>query len=134
MTPFFFFSLVRNQKDLEWLHLNENQIKTFDGELPINNNKLILLNVTNNMLDHLPPELNYITSLRYFYCARNRLTGLNNTLSNLKNLIWLELTGNRIQEVCVQSTIYVNRPFIDSKCNIFHSWRITSSKTRPKLK
>lgn len=91
--------MVRNQKDLEWLYLDDNRIKILDGELPIDNNKLIVLNVSKNMLVHLPPELNCLKSLRYFYCTNNRLTGLNRTLSNSKKLIWLELTGNMIQEV-----------------------------------
>lgn len=51
------------------------------------------------MLAHLPPELNCLKALRYFYCTCNHLTGLNRTLSKSNKLVWLELTGNRIQEV-----------------------------------
>lgn len=91
--------LIRNQRDLEWLYLEDNRIKTLDGELPIDNNKLMVLNVSNNSLVHLPPELDCLVALRYFYCTSNQLTSLNKTLSNLKKLVWLELTGNRIQEV-----------------------------------
>ncbi|VVC39428.1 Hypothetical protein CINCED_3A020042 [Cinara cedri] len=90
---------LRNQKDLEWLFLDDNRIKTLDGELPIDNDKLIVLNVSNNALGHLPPELNCLKALRYFYCTFNQLTGLNKTLSKSKKLVWLELTGNRIQEL-----------------------------------
>lgn len=79
--------------------MEDNRIKTLDGELPIDNDKLILLNVSNNRLSHLPPELDCLKALRYFYCINNQLTGLNKTLSNSRKLVWLELTGNKIQEV-----------------------------------
>lgn len=99
--------MIRNQKDLEWLYLDDNRIKTLDGELPIDNNKLIVLNVSSNMLVNLPPELNCLKALRYFYCTFNQLTGLNKTLSKSNKLVWLELTGNKIQEVRVQGTDHV---------------------------
>lgn len=90
--------MVRNQKDLEWLYLEDNRIKTLDGELPIDNDKLILLNVSNNSLIHLPPEFDSLIALRYLNCSSNQITSLNRTLSNSRKLVWLELTGNRIQE------------------------------------
>lgn len=96
---------VRNQKELEWLYLSNNRIKNLDGELPIDNDRLIVLDVSKNRLTHLPPELNCLKALRYFYCTFNQLTGLNKTLSKSKKLVWLELTGNKIQEVCVCSLL-----------------------------
>ncbi|XP_050537714.1 protein artichoke-like [Daktulosphaira vitifoliae] len=90
---------LRNQKDLEWLWLENNRIKSLDGELPEDNDSLISLTVSNNMLDHLPPEMNSLKALRYFYCAGNQLTTLNNTLSRSKKLVWLDLTGNKIEEL-----------------------------------
>lgn len=94
---------VRNQKELEWLYLSNNRIKNLDGELPIDNNRLLVLDVSKNRLTHLPPELNCLRALRYFYCSFNQLTGLNKTLSKSKKLVWLDFTGNKIQEVCVWS-------------------------------
>ncbi|XP_026823386.1 leucine-rich repeat-containing G-protein coupled receptor 4-like [Rhopalosiphum maidis] len=90
---------LRNQKELEWLYLSNNRIKNLDGELPIDNDKLIVLDVSKNRLTHLPPELNCLKALRYFYCTYNQLTGLNKTLSKSRKLVWLELTGNKIQEL-----------------------------------
>ncbi|XP_001949578.1 leucine-rich repeats and immunoglobulin-like domains protein 1 [Acyrthosiphon pisum] len=90
---------LRNQKELEWLYLSNNRLKNLDGELPIDNDRLIVLDVSKNRLTHLPPELNCLKALRYFYCSFNQLTGLNKTLSKSKKLVWLELTGNKIQEL-----------------------------------
>lgn len=105
----YFHLLVRNQKDLEWLYLNNNRIKSLDGELPIDNDKLVFLNVSTNMLDHLPPDLTSLKALRFFYCASNQLTSLNKTLSKSNKLVWLELSGNRIQEVKTQNTDYIGK-------------------------
>lgn len=90
---------IRNQKELEWLYMSSNRITNLDGELPIDNDKLMVLDVSKNRLTHLPPELNSLRALRYFYCTYNQLTGLNKTVSKSKKLVWLELTGNKIQEV-----------------------------------
>ncbi|XP_076303588.1 uncharacterized protein LOC143221868 [Lasioglossum baleicum] len=57
------------------------------------------LNLSNNLLRHVPNDINRLTELQYLNLARNELSSLPNDISSLKKLRRLDLTDNKIQDI-----------------------------------
>lgn len=61
------------------------------GQLP-----LVDLNVSNNQLTAIPPDIGQLNSLRYADFSHNQLTDVPDQVTQLQNLKWLNLAANPI--------------------------------------
>ena len=93
-------SSIGNMKNLQQLHIYNNKIK---GMIPASFTRLSnLYNADlgfNKLSGRIPDSFNAaggLVSLTFLYLGNNRITGLPDNLSNLKNLQWVDLGNNPI--------------------------------------
>ena len=82
-----------------------NSIYPCPGMCPRNLNDLSslkLLNLSQNALDDLPPDLFDGLKLKVIDLSRNKLRTLNATLFELESLTSLDLRGNRLTDATLQ--------------------------------
>lgn len=90
---------LRDLNQLEWLFLNENELTSLDGELPIVGRNLRMIHVSNNKLTHLPPEFRHFHRLNALYLHNNRIRSLDGRLQKARQLERLTLYCNELQEL-----------------------------------
>ncbi|XP_063235171.1 protein artichoke [Bacillus rossius redtenbacheri] len=91
---------LRELSSLEWLFINENQLRSLDGQLPAGEAAgLKLLHAANNQLQRLPPELRGLARLESLFVHCNELGELGGALQRLRALKRLHLHSNAIAEL-----------------------------------
>ncbi len=86
------------KKELTELDLRNNQLRELPPEIG-QLTSLTELDLRNNQLSELPPEIGQLTSLAELSLNNNQLRVLPPEITQLNNLIWLYLYGNKLREL-----------------------------------
>lgn len=97
----FLFLFFRNITKLEWVDLSKNYLSSLEGELPdaTINSRLLYLDTSCNNLTSLPKSFVNFLRLDRFMASSNKISSLNNIISNKRKLVEIDLAKNRISQV-----------------------------------
>ncbi|UMM31423.1 hypothetical protein L5515_012902 [Caenorhabditis briggsae] len=84
------------------ISIQDNSMKKFPKKLVIKFPTTTILNMANNEITELPEEISSWTSLKGLNAAKNSMTKFPEAILPLKNLIYLDLNGNDINEIEVE--------------------------------
>uniref|UniRef100_A0A5F8GRB1 Leucine rich repeat containing 69 n=1 Tax=Monodelphis domestica TaxID=13616 RepID=A0A5F8GRB1_MONDO len=90
---------LRTLNNLETLYLSGNLIKSFSSIPCAGLVNLNFLNMNNNLLLKLPPEINRLKNLKYLSLNHNRLIGIPKELCSLTFLYEIQLNYNQIVSI-----------------------------------
>ncbi|XP_050073867.1 insulin-like growth factor-binding protein complex acid labile subunit [Anopheles maculipalpis] len=90
---------IRHLDELKLLFINENNLTTLAGELPLGSPNLIMITAQNNQLEQLPAELRYLKNLDNLCVPGNRLRSLDGLLARATHLTKLLAQDNQISEL-----------------------------------
>lgn len=85
---------------LKQLTISESSITSVQSYIfkPLVN--LVKLNLSNNLLEELPPGLDQLVNVKYINFSDNYLTSLKNLPTNLTQLITLNFNNNKLEDLC----------------------------------
>ncbi|XP_008486035.2 biglycan-like [Diaphorina citri] len=89
---------LRGLTDLNWLFLNNNRLKSLEGQLGTLS-KLQLLVIEQNQLEALPSDIQLFSQLGSLYANNNRITSLDGLLRGLTKLQVFNMDFNQITMV-----------------------------------
>ncbi|XP_052896524.1 protein slit [Anopheles moucheti] len=90
---------IRHLDELKLLLINENNLTTLDGELPLGSPNLIMITAQHNQLEQLPAELRFLKNLDNLCVPGNRLRSLDGLLARATHLTKLLAQDNQISEL-----------------------------------
>uniref|UniRef100_A0A1S4GRF6 Uncharacterized protein n=1 Tax=Anopheles gambiae TaxID=7165 RepID=A0A1S4GRF6_ANOGA len=90
---------IRHLDELKLLFINENNLTTLDGELPLGSPNLMMITAQNNQLEQLPGELRFLKNLDNLCVPGNRLRSLDGLLARATHLTKLLAQDNQISEL-----------------------------------
>lgn len=90
---------IRHLDELKWLFINENNLTTLAGELPLGSPNLVMITAQNNQLEQLPAELRFLKNLDNLCVPGNRLRSLDGLLARATHLTKLLAQDNQISEL-----------------------------------
>uniref|UniRef100_A0A182WKP0 Leucine-rich transmembrane protein n=1 Tax=Anopheles minimus TaxID=112268 RepID=A0A182WKP0_9DIPT len=90
---------IRHLDELKLLFINENNLTTLTGELPLGSPNLIMITAQNNQLEQLPTELRFLKNLDNLCVPGNRLRSLDGLLARATHLTKLLAQDNQISEL-----------------------------------
>eukprot|EP01132_Coremiostelium_polycephalum_P000699 gene699-862_t len=93
----------RRLGDLRELYLDHNCINNLSGNIFKELKTLVLLDLSNNQLSSLPPEISELKELRYFNLAHNNMTLLPNEIGQLTKLVHFDISFNFIESINVDA-------------------------------
>ncbi len=79
--------------------------------------KIILIDISENKLRQLPPEIGRFTNLEHLYLANNQLTSLPPEIGQLKKLKTLVLSGNQLNQLPPEIGQLTNLETLDLQSN-----------------
>lgn len=91
-------------QDNKWTHLRqltvtESSIQSIQRRVFLPMVNLVKLNLSNNLLEDVPPGLDLLVNVKYVNLADNYIASLANLPSNLLHLIALNLNNNKIEDI-----------------------------------
>uniref|UniRef100_A0A182NIL7 Uncharacterized protein n=1 Tax=Anopheles dirus TaxID=7168 RepID=A0A182NIL7_9DIPT len=90
---------IRHLDELKLLFINENNLTSLAGELPLGSPNLIMITAQHNQLEQLPAELRYLKNLDNLCVPGNRLRSLDGLLARATHLTKLLAQDNQIAEL-----------------------------------
>uniref|UniRef100_A0A182LUI1 Leucine-rich transmembrane protein n=1 Tax=Anopheles culicifacies TaxID=139723 RepID=A0A182LUI1_9DIPT len=90
---------IRHLDELKLLFINENNLTTLAGELPLGSPNLIMITAQNNQLEELPTELRFLKNLDNLCVPGNKLRSLDGLLARATHLTKLLAQDNQISEL-----------------------------------
>lgn len=96
---------LTNLSDINWLFINNNELKTLENELPINAPKLNMIHAAFNKIEQMPQQLKTYPMLESLFLQYNKIKRLDGSLSKSKKLQRVVLEHNNINSVSKQLKI-----------------------------
>uniref|UniRef100_A0A182JWM6 Uncharacterized protein n=1 Tax=Anopheles christyi TaxID=43041 RepID=A0A182JWM6_9DIPT len=90
---------IRHLDELKLLFINENNLTSLAGELPLGSPNLMMITAQNNQLEALPAELRFLKNLDNLCVPGNRLRSLDGLLARATHLTKLLAQDNQISEL-----------------------------------
>ncbi|CAJ76930.1 Leucine-rich repeat domain-containing protein [Caenorhabditis elegans] len=81
--------------------IQDNGFKKFPKKFVIKFPTATILNMANNEISEIPEEVATWTSLKGLNAAKNKISKFPEPFLQLKNLIYLDLNGNQLEEIDV---------------------------------
>ncbi|EFP11963.1 hypothetical protein CRE_31341 [Caenorhabditis remanei] len=91
------------------ISIQDNAMKKFPKKFVIKFPTATILNMANNEITEIPSEVSTWTSLKGLNAAKNSMKVFPEAVLELKNLIYLDLNGNNIEEIDVDR-LYTSLP------------------------